>query len=133
MGSTFELRTDLFESVEARPDFINPRCFGSDFAAWLRERLVERGIDVGDPIQEDFGWVLLASHRTFTFTISIGIMDDSIGRSPAEWCVGVSFERGMNGIRSFFRKAPVVEHAQVSEGVEQVLTAEPRIRELSRA
>jgi hypothetical protein len=27
--------TDLFEDPEVKPHFINPRCIGEDFAAWL--------------------------------------------------------------------------------------------------
>ena len=131
--SGFTLHTDLFESITPRADFINPRCFGEDFAAWLRERLVEKGIHPEEPIQEDFGWVLLVPFEGHTFTIAIGVMDESIGASPAEWRVGVAFEKGLNGFRSWFRKPPAHELSRLAGVLEQVLAAEPRFQGLAPA
>jgi len=33
------VETDMFEHREVKAHFINPCCFGEDFAAWLREQI----------------------------------------------------------------------------------------------
>jgi len=48
---SFTLETDLFEATTPGKHFINPRCFGEDFAAWLRERLQERGVMLPNPFR----------------------------------------------------------------------------------
>jgi hypothetical protein len=35
MRDTLTIETDLFEHKEMKPHFINPCCFGEDFAIWL--------------------------------------------------------------------------------------------------
>ena len=99
--------TSRFEGTTPGENFINPRCFGEDFAAWLRTKLTESGRDVSDPIQEDFGWVLWTTIGDRKFTISIGIMDESIGRVPADWAIVVAYEKPLNPLRSWFKPAPM--------------------------
>jgi hypothetical protein len=120
----FTLQTDRFNVSTPELGFINPRCFGRDFAAWLKERLQERSLNPSDPIQEDFGWVLRVPYQRHNFTVSVGVMDDSIGRTPAEWRVGVSGE----GL--FTHAAALTELAGILKGA---LTSEPHISLLGSA
>lgn len=49
------VETERFEHRDVKPHFINPCCFGEEFAAWLSDRLsglVAAGFDIGAPIQE---------------------------------------------------------------------------------
>ena len=39
MNQSTTVETDLFEPREVKPHFINPCCFGEDFATWLRQQL----------------------------------------------------------------------------------------------
>jgi hypothetical protein len=128
---SFTLLTDLFEATTPGPHFINERCFGEDFAIWLRERLQIRGLSPSEPIQEDWGWVLLVPFQKRKFTLSIGIMDDSIGKVPSEWRVGVEFEKLLNGVRAWFRGAPSGELAHLAGILEESLRNEPRIRHVA--
>ena len=60
------IETNFFEHREVKSHFINPCCFGEDFAAWLRGRLsplAAEGFHFADAIQEDYGWGFWASHR----------------------------------------------------------------------
>ena len=118
------MQTDRFNVSKPEPEFINPRCFGRDFATWLKGRLEERTLSPSDPIQEDFGWVLRVPYKHHTFTVSIGVMDDSIGRTPAEWRVGVSSE----GLSSHAKA--LTELAGILEGS---LTSDPHIAFLGPA
>jgi len=106
IAQTLWVTTDRFEATTPGENFINPRCFGEDFATWLRDQLSESGLDVSDPIQEDFGWIILTTIGDRKFTISIGIMDESIGRVPAHWCIAVAYEKPLNKFRSWFKPAP---------------------------
>ena len=128
----FTLETDLFEATTPGPHFINPRCFGEDFAAWLRERLQARGVDASEPIQEDWGWVMIAPFQGHRFTLSIGIMDESIGRTRAEWRAGVAYEKPLNGFRAWFRSPPAQELSQVAQLLDEILRAEERIHNVVR-
>ena len=100
------LTTGRFESVTPQEHFINERCFGEDFAAWLAAALEKKSASASEPIQEDWGWAVIATLDGHTFTIAIGIMDESVGSSVAEWRVGVSYERSQNHLGAFFRKPP---------------------------
>ena len=127
----FTLRTDLFEAVTPSPHFINRRCFGEDFVKWFHAELKKRALIVSDPVQEDFGWVLLLTYDQHVFTLAIGSMDDSIGSVPAEWRIDVSFEKPLNGFRAWFQKPPQAELSELARIVEMVLSSEPRFRDLT--
>jgi hypothetical protein len=127
----FTLETDLFEATVPGPHFINPRCFGEDFAGWLKTRLEARGVPVSEPIQEDWGWVMIAPFRASRFTLSIGVMDESIGRTPAEWRVGVSYEKPLNGLRAWFRSPPTDELSQLAQLLDDILRGEERIHNVT--
>jgi hypothetical protein len=128
ISQDFTLLTDLFEATTPGPHFINPRCFGEDFASWLRERLEARGIAASEPIQEDWGWGMVAPFQGHRFTLSIGIVDESIGRTPAEWRVGVAYEKPLNGFRAWFRSPPAQELSQLAQTLDEILRAEERFQ-----
>ena len=127
----FTLLTDLFEASTPGPHFINARCFGEDFAVWLKERLQKHGLTPSEPIQEDWGWVLVIPFQGRKFTLSIGIMNDSIGHVPSEWCVDVAHEKPLNGIRSWLRPARSAELLRLAGIVESTLQNEPRIQQVT--
>ena len=66
--------TDMFEATTPGEHFINPRCFGEDFASYLRDRLGTEQISASAPIQEDYGWVLLLGKPPRQFTLALGIL-----------------------------------------------------------
>lgn len=124
IAQTLWVTTDRFEATTPGEHFINPRCFGEDFANWLHSRLKERGYDVSDPIQEDFGWVLLVTVVDRKFTISVGIMDESIGQTPAQWCIAVAYEKPLNPFRSWFKSPPTESLEVLFKDVRSALEAE---------
>ena len=99
--------TSRFEATTPGEYFINPRCFGEDFASWLRTKLIERGHGVPDPIQEDWGWVILPKIGDRKFTINIGVMDESIGQVMATWCITFAYDKPLNPILSWFKPVPL--------------------------
>ena len=60
------VETDLFEHREVKPHFINPCCFGEDFAVWIKRELSRFSalqFDLSEPVQEDYGWGSLGFAR----------------------------------------------------------------------
>jgi hypothetical protein len=116
--------TVQFEAKTPQTHFINERCFGEDFATWLRSRLEPAVTSVSDPIAEDWGWALIVEFEGINWTIAIGIADDSIGQTPAAWHVNVAYEKGLNGLRALFRKKPVEALERLFKTTLDILTSD---------
>jgi len=119
--------TDRFEASTPGANFINPRCFGEDFALWLQPRLAEQGL-LSEPIQEDWGWITPVSLAGHMFTISVGVMDESIGQLPAHWRIGVDYQKSLTRIRRWFKPAPVESLLALFQKLQAVLASEPQFR-----
>ena len=125
--------TDLFEHREVKPHFINPCCFGEDFAAWLRDAissLAAEGFSLSEPIQEDYGWGFWAKRGKDTFWIALGICDDSPKDGPAEWIVFVSYDPGLNVIKRLFHRPDMQAFSQLRDRVWEAIRSNPGMREL---
>jgi hypothetical protein len=104
MRDGLTVETDLFEHREVKPHFINPCCFGEDFASWLRDRLAPltaNGFLFGEPIQEDYGWGFWANHQKGRFWTALSYVGDGPQEEPAQWVVSVNSSVGLN--RLFFK------------------------------
>jgi hypothetical protein len=53
-----EFRSDKFPPVEGEDKLVNPGVWGKRLADFLCEGLRREGIETGEPIAEDWGWVL---------------------------------------------------------------------------
>jgi hypothetical protein len=124
MCEEFTVETELFEHKEPKPHFINPCCFGEDFAAWLRDRLSPLGSDgfeLSEPIQEDYGWGLWARREKETFWIAMGCVDEEPTEEPAQWVVSVSYDPGLSLVKRLFHKPDATEFRKVCDRVREVL------------
>ena len=87
-GITVE--TDPLRGPGGEAALHQPCCFGEDFAAWLKQklsRLPEPGMELSQPIQEDYGWGLWASCGKDRFWIALSYVGDGPQEPPAhlEW------------------------------------------------
>src|SRR5215208_5256704 len=130
MKKTVTFKTSLFESKEPKPHFINERCFGEDLAAWLLQRLCEAPFTFDEAIQEDYGWGFWAKAGEDTYWIAIGIFDESVGSTEAEWGVTVAADAGLNLFRRLFHKPRSEDLLSLCAAIDAVLHAEPQIREV---
>ena len=125
------IETDLFEHREVKPHFINPCCFGEDFARWLREGLgdlAKSGFELSEPIQEDYGWGLWASRGPDPFWIALSFCGEGPTEEPAEWVVSVDYDPGLNLLKRVFHKPDAAALAQVRARVWHLLASTPEIR-----
>lgn len=90
MMSWLAIRTDLFEHREVKAHFINPCCFGEDFAIWLRQQLNGfKDTITSEPIQEDYGWGVWARCAGTRFWIALSYVGDGPQEEPPEWVVTI--------------------------------------------
>ena len=89
--------TNRFNLSEVREHFINPCCFGEDLAAWLRGKLLEKGLEVAGPDQEDWGWYIEASYEGGRYFIGVGGNADETGgdNNQGEWRIIVEKHRSL--------------------------------------
>ncbi len=124
MRDHITVATDLFEHREVKPHFINPCCFGEDFAAWLLDELAPlrtAGFEFSESIQEDYGWGVWAKHGTDAFWIALGFCGDGPTEDRPEWVVSVDYDPGLNIIKRLFHKPDHQVFGQLRDKVWQSL------------
>jgi len=107
MEDAIRIETDVFEHREIKPHFINPCCFGEDFAIWLKQELsplADAGFTFSEPIQEDYGWGFWAWHGRDAFWVAMSYAGEGPQEAPPQWVVSVSYDAGLNLIRRLFHK-----------------------------
>jgi len=107
MGALITVETEMFEHREVKPHFINPCCFGEDFAAWLKKEIspiVNSGFVLSEPIQEDYGWGFWVWHGKDPFWVAISYVGDGPQEAPAQWVISVNYDPGLSLIRRLFHK-----------------------------
>lgn len=120
-----------FDTREVKPHFINPNCFGEDFARWLRQEvddLGQAGYELSDPIQEDYGWGFWATKGKDPAWISLSYCGEGPSEGPAEWVVAVEYDPGLNLIKRLFHRPDAAALSGVYGRVRDVLSSAPDIR-----
>jgi hypothetical protein len=132
MSSSITVETDLFEHREVRAHFINPCCFGEDFAAWLKRGLA--GSPAwrleSEPVQEDYGWGFWAFHSRDRFWVAVSYVGDGPQEPPAQWVISATHDPGLNPFKRFFRNADRRALDLLQARIRQILTSDPAIRTL---
>jgi len=121
----------LFEHRVVKPHFINPCCFGEDFAAWLKERLsplVRSGFNFSNLIQEDYGWGFWAWHGKDPFWVALSYVGDGPQETPAQWVILVNYDPGLNLIKRLFHKPDRQALQNLRDHVRQAVTSNTAIR-----
>jgi hypothetical protein len=131
MDDSIRVETDLFEHREVKPHFINPCCFGEDFATWVKQELsLLTGVDfdLSEVIQEDYGWGFWASRGKDPFWIAFSYVSDGPQEEPAEWVVSVTYDPGFNVFKRLFHKADHKALGRLRESVRQILESNDALR-----
>lgn len=131
MDEPITIETDLFEHREVKPHFINPCCFGEDFAGWLKERLsplVNSGFRFSEAIQEDYGWGFWAWHDKDPFWVALSYVGDGPQEGPAQWMIFVNYDPGLNLLKRLFHKPDRDALKQLRVAVRQAIASEGAIK-----
>ena len=134
MGQFLTVETEIFEHKEIKGHFINPCCFGEDFAAWLKQelsRLPELGIELSNPIQEDYGWGLWAKHDKDRFWIALSYVGDGPQEGAAQWAISVQYDPGLNVVKRLFHKPNQQVLGQLKNCIRQVMLSNTAIKILT--
>src|SRR4029077_6375695 len=134
MDDTITVETDQFEHREVKPHFINPCCFGEDFAAWLKEQLSTlegSGFSLSETIQEDYGWGFWASHGQDPFWVALSYVGDGPVEGPAQWVISVDYDPGLNLVKRLFHRPDHRALQRLRDQVRQALTSNTAIRTIS--
>jgi len=127
------VETDLFEHREVKPHFINPCCFGEDFAVWLRGQLgalTTAGFELGDHIQEDYGWGFWITHGKDRYWLALAFCGEGPTEEPAQWAVTIAYDPGLDLMRRLFRRPDAGDLGAIQKVVWDVLRNTPMIKVL---
>jgi hypothetical protein len=131
LGDSIMVETDQFEHREVKPHFINPCCFGEDFAMWLKQelsRFTELGFKLLEAIQEDYGWGFWALRGKDRFWIALSYVGDGPQEAPAQWVISVNYDPGLNLVKRMFHRPDPQAHEQLRDRVRQILASDSAIR-----
>jgi hypothetical protein len=121
-------RTSRFNLSNVGVHFINPCCFGEDLAAWLRDKLRQKGIDLREPYQEDWGWGLGVKNGGQSYYLGVGGNADgaSDNRDEGEWRVIVEKKQSIG--QRFSGQGKITCEDELLLSVKEILMADPSIR-----
>lgn len=78
-------RSSQFQIESGEDEETNPKCFGRQFANWLRNELLLEGRPVEDVIPEDWGWCIVVQRKPFL--LWLGCVNVHDFNTPLEVCV----------------------------------------------
>ncbi|HEU5400549.1 MAG TPA: hypothetical protein VFU86_04280 [Terriglobales bacterium] len=131
MEPLITVESDLFEHREVKPYFINPCCFGEDFAAWLKGQistLEDFGFRFSGPIQEDYGWGFWAECGKDQFWIALSYVGDGPQEPPAQWAISVGPDYGLNFLKRLFHEPDQQALQRLRDCVQRAIVSNSAIR-----
>jgi len=131
MDDTITVETAAFECREVKPHFINPCCFGEDFAGWLKQEvspIANSGFVFSELIQEDYGWGFWATHGKDPFWVALSYVGDGPQEPPAQWVITVAYDPGLNVIKRLVHRPDARAFAELRDRVWEVLRTNSAIR-----
>jgi hypothetical protein len=128
--TSFLFRTSRFNLSKVGAHFINPCCFGEDLAAWLGEKLTERGVETGEPYQEDWGWEFRATSTGGVYYLGMGGIPDETGQreNSGEWRVFIEKKRSFWQLLTGSGK--ISDNDAMLTTVDEVLKAQPDFEDI---
>jgi hypothetical protein len=131
LGDSIMVETDLFEHREVKSHFINPCCFGEDFAGWLKQELAratDLGVELSEPIQEDYGWGVWVTRGKDRFWVALSYVGDGPQEAPAQWIISVKYDPGFNIAKRLFHKPDEKVLEQLRDRIRRILASNSAIK-----
>jgi hypothetical protein len=74
--TTYRFTSSLFQIEPGEDDETNPRIYGRQLAAWLKEQLDQRGHRISSVVAEDWGRCLICADSEFLLWVGCGSSPD---------------------------------------------------------
>jgi len=95
MSDGYHFQSTLFEIEPGEDEEINPGRFGRQAAVWLKQKLEQKGYQVEDIINEDWGRCLMCQRTPFSLWVGVGNVEaDSSETGKMVWHCFVVAELG---------------------------------------
>jgi hypothetical protein len=125
MKTQAQFRSDKFPAYENEEEEINPGLWGRRLAEYLVSNLKEKGIEVGEPIAEDWGYYIPVENKEFRLAICCGHQD---GDDNEFLCFT---DPSKPIVRKFFKKIDASSQLEIiTNALNEIFTSDPEIREL---
>jgi hypothetical protein len=123
-------RAGRFNLSKVGAHFVNPCCFGEDLAAWLRDRLREKGLETREPYQEDWGWELPVKNgeQSYFLCVSGNADGDPANRNEGEWRIIVEKERSIR--KRLTGKGKITSDEEMLVWLREILISDTSIRDI---
>lgn len=123
MLTQVEFLSAAFPPYPTESTDVNPGRFGKRLAEFLAQELQRAGASVGEPVAEDWGWMIPILGAPFTLWIGVGNRDE---HADAFLCF---IEPHTQHVRRLWRKVPTREHVErLRQRMDAVLRSHPDIR-----
>lgn len=90
--------------------------------------LAATGFELSEPVQEDYGRGVWATHGKDPIWIALSFCGEGPTEQPAEWVVSVGYDPGLNILKRLFHKPDAEALALVRGRLRQLLESTPGIR-----
>jgi hypothetical protein len=127
-GIRILFKTGRFNLSKVGEHFINPCCFGEDLAAWLRQKLIERQVEVRESYQEDWGWELPAGIDGQSYYLCMSGNAEGSNAKPDEGEWGIIVEKKRSIFQRVTGKGKITSDDGMLGLVSKILEGEPTIR-----
>lgn len=89
MRDHVRFRSTEFAATTGGDSLTNPGRYGHELASWLAARLRDGNVAVGEPMAEDWGWLVEARRGDRSFSIACGNVDGE----DDQWLLWIEPER----------------------------------------
>ena len=123
-------KTSRFNLSEIKENFINPCCLGEDLAQWLRKKLVEEGVNVRTPGQEDWGWYLRLRYGRESYLLAIGTSGNEEVRAGKEGEWRIIVKKNPSIRRLLLNRARMTDDDPIAAKIRWILRQERDFRDI---
>ena len=125
MRTHLEFRSDSFPATEGEAEAVNPGRWGKALAEYLRQQLTSRGLPGGEPVAEDWGWLVPINNDSFPLWVGCGNYEEY----PDGFLCFI--EPSKPFVRRLLRKVDTTERVErVAFALEGALRAHSGVRDL---
>jgi hypothetical protein len=125
MKTQVEFRSKKFPPYEHEEQEINPGLWGKRLAEYFSLKLTEKGIEAGEPVAEDWGWLVPIQNEQFPLALCCGHQD---GADDEFLCFT---EPAKPVVKKLFKNIDArAQLSALTSAVDQILASDPEIRDV---